>query len=100
MLDMRALAFVRVPVLSEQITVTDPSVSTVFNDLHNTLFFFMIFAVMVRLHGQLVSVRGPKDSKLPSSDCNRETFGNKRNCDTDAVHNQDGNSNPIRVGFS
>ena len=45
------LTFVRVPVLSEQITVTDPRVSTVFNDLHNTLFFFMIFAVMVRLQG-------------------------------------------------
>ena len=45
------LAFVRVPVLSEQITVTDPRVSTVFNDLHSTLFFFMIFAVMVRLQG-------------------------------------------------
>ena len=45
----KILAFVRVPVLSEHITVTDPSVSTVFSDLHNTLFFFMILAVMVRL---------------------------------------------------
>ena len=61
----------RVPVLSEQITVTDPSVSTVFNDLHNTLFFLMIFAVMARLQGQLVSVRGLKNCRLPSSDCNK-----------------------------
>jgi hypothetical protein len=39
---------VRVPVLSEQITLTAPSVSTVFNDLQSILFFRMRFAVMVR----------------------------------------------------
>lgn len=37
-----------VPVLSEQITLTEPSVSTVFNDLHRILFFRIRFAVMVR----------------------------------------------------
>lgn len=45
----QVLTLVKVPVLSEQTTVTDPSVSAVFNDLHSTLFRFMIFAVMVRL---------------------------------------------------
>lgn len=39
---------VRVPVLSEQITETDPSVSTVLRDLQRILFFFMRLAVMVR----------------------------------------------------
>ncbi len=37
----------RVPVLSEQITLTDPKVSTVFNDLQRILFFRMRLAVMV-----------------------------------------------------
>ena len=40
---------VNVPVLSEQMTETAPNVSTVFKDLHNTLFFFIRFAQMVRL---------------------------------------------------
>jgi hypothetical protein len=39
---------VRVPVLSEQITLTDPRVSTVLSDLQRILFFRMIFAVIVR----------------------------------------------------
>lgn len=43
------LTSVSVPVLSEQMTDTDPSVSTVFNDLHKTLFFRIIFALIVRL---------------------------------------------------
>ena len=38
---------VRVPVLSEQITLTDPRVSTVFKDLHRILFFRIMFAVIV-----------------------------------------------------
>lgn len=36
-----------VPVLSEQITLTDPSVSTVLRDLQRILFLRMMFAVMV-----------------------------------------------------
>jgi hypothetical protein len=42
------LAFVRVPVLSEQITLTDPRVSTVFRDLQRILFCRITFAVMVK----------------------------------------------------
>jgi hypothetical protein len=42
------LFFVRVPVLSEQMTETEPRVSTVFSDLHRILFFRMIFATMVK----------------------------------------------------
>lgn len=38
---------VRVPVLSEQITLTEPKVSTVFNDLHKILFFLIRLAVIV-----------------------------------------------------
>jgi len=41
--------FVRVPVLSEQMTETDPRVSTVFRDLHRILFFLIRFAVIVKL---------------------------------------------------
>lgn len=40
---------VSVPVLSEQMTDTAPSVSTVFRDLQRILFFRMILAVMVKL---------------------------------------------------
>lgn len=43
------LTFVRVPVLSEQMTETEPRVSTVFSDLHRILFFLMILATMVKL---------------------------------------------------
>lgn len=39
--------FVRVPVLSEHITLTDPRVSTVFRDLHKILFLRIRLAVMV-----------------------------------------------------
>lgn len=42
-----AHAIVRVPVLSEQITLTEPRVSTVFNDLHRILFRRIMFAVIV-----------------------------------------------------
>lgn len=42
------LTFVRVPVLSEHITLTEPRVSTVFNDLHKILFFLIRLAVMVK----------------------------------------------------
>ena len=38
---------VRVPVLSEQMTLTDPRVSTVFKDLQRILFFRIRLAVMV-----------------------------------------------------
>jgi hypothetical protein len=38
---------VSVPVLSEQMTLTDPRVSTVFKDLQRILFFRMRFAVIV-----------------------------------------------------
>lgn len=38
----------RVPVLSEQITLTDPSVSTVFRDLQRILFWRMMLAVIVK----------------------------------------------------
>jgi hypothetical protein len=38
---------VSVPVLSEQMTLTDPRVSTVFSDLQRILFLRMIFAVIV-----------------------------------------------------
>jgi hypothetical protein len=41
--------FVRVPVLSEQMTDTAPRVSTVFKDLQRILFLRMRLAVMVRL---------------------------------------------------
>jgi hypothetical protein len=41
--------FVRVPVLSEQMTETAPRVSTVFKDLHKILFLRMRLAVIVRL---------------------------------------------------
>lgn len=40
---------VRVPVLSEHITETEPRVSTVFNDLHKILFFLIMLALIVRL---------------------------------------------------
>jgi hypothetical protein len=43
------LTLVRVPVLSEQMTETDPNVSTVFNDLQRILFFFMMLATTVKL---------------------------------------------------
>lgn len=46
---------VNVPVLSEQINVTEPSVSTVARDLQRILFFFITAAVMVR---QVVRVIG------------------------------------------
>jgi hypothetical protein len=39
---------VRVPVLSEHMTLTAPKVSTVFNDLHKILFLRMILAVIVK----------------------------------------------------
>ena len=42
------LTVVRVPVLSEQTTETEPKVSTVLSDLQRILFFFIKFAVMVR----------------------------------------------------
>jgi hypothetical protein len=42
------LTMVRVPVLSEQITLTEPRVSTVFKDLQRILFLRMMFAVMVK----------------------------------------------------
>lgn len=38
---------VRVPVLSEQMTDTEPRVSTVFSDLHKTFCFRIRFAVIV-----------------------------------------------------
>jgi hypothetical protein len=41
--------FVKVPVLSEQMTDTAPSVSTVFSDLHKILFFLIKLAVIVKL---------------------------------------------------
>lgn len=41
--------FVRVPVLSEQMTDTAPRVSTVFKDLQRVLFLRMRMAVMSRL---------------------------------------------------
>lgn len=41
--------FVKVPVLSEQMTETAPRVSTVFKDLHRILFLRMRLAVIVRL---------------------------------------------------
>jgi hypothetical protein len=44
-----ALTLVNVPVLSEQITETDPRVSTVFKDLQRILFFLMMFATIVKL---------------------------------------------------
>lgn len=43
------LTFVNVPVLSEQMTETEPSVSTVFKLLHKILFLRMMLAVMVRV---------------------------------------------------
>lgn len=46
---LEAHTAVRVPVLSEQITETEPRVSTVFNDLHKILFFRIMLALMVRL---------------------------------------------------
>ena len=45
---MIRLTVVRVPVLSEQMTDTEPSVSTVFRDLQRIIFFFIRLAVMVR----------------------------------------------------
>lgn len=43
------LTWVSVPVLSEQIIETDPSVSTVLSDLHRILFFRIMLALMVML---------------------------------------------------
>ncbi len=40
--------FVSVPVLSEQMTETDPKVSTVFKDLHKIWLLFIILAVIVK----------------------------------------------------
>lgn len=45
---LKLLTSVRVPVLSEQMTETEPRVSTVFRDLHRTLCFRIRFAVIVR----------------------------------------------------
>ena len=45
----RGLTLVNVPVLSEQTTDTAPRVSTVLSDLHRILFFFIRFAVIVKL---------------------------------------------------
>lgn len=45
----RKLTLVSVPVLSEQMTDTEPSVSTVLSDLHRILFLRIILALMVRL---------------------------------------------------
>ena len=42
------LTSVRVPVLSEQMTDTDPKVSTVLSDLHKTFCFRIRFAVIVK----------------------------------------------------
>jgi hypothetical protein len=42
---------VRVPVLSEQMTLTHPRVSTVLSDLHKILLLLIIPAVIVRLNG-------------------------------------------------
>jgi hypothetical protein len=47
--ELGSSTFVRVPVLSEQMTDTAPSVSTVFKDLQRILFLRMRLAVMVRL---------------------------------------------------
>ena len=47
--DSEEHTFVKVPVLSEQMTETAPRVSTVFKDLHKILFLRIKFAVMVRL---------------------------------------------------
>jgi hypothetical protein len=44
-----AHTFVKVPVLSEQMVLTEPKVSTVLSDLQRILFFFMICAVIVKL---------------------------------------------------
>ena len=46
--DLSLLTLVNVPVLSEQMTETEPKVSTVLSDLHRILFFFIKFAVMVK----------------------------------------------------
>jgi hypothetical protein len=43
------LTRVSVPVLSVQMTDTEPRVSTVFKDLQRTLFFFIRLAVIVKL---------------------------------------------------
>lgn len=45
----RKLTLVSVPVLSEQMTDTDPRVSTVLSDLHRILFLRIMLALMVRL---------------------------------------------------
>lgn len=47
-LDFRVTTLVNVPVLSEQINVTEPNVSTVARDLQRILFFFITAAVIVR----------------------------------------------------
>ena len=49
MLQREHLTFVKVPVLSEQMTDTEPKVSTVFKDLQRILFFRIMLAVIVRL---------------------------------------------------
>jgi len=45
---VRLYTLVSVPVLSEQMTLTEPRVSTVFKDLHRILFLRIRLAVMVR----------------------------------------------------
>ena len=49
MSDVVEPTLVRVPVLSEQMTETDPRVSTVFSDLQRILFFFIMLATTVKL---------------------------------------------------
>lgn len=57
---------VNVPVLSEQMTETEPSVSTVFNDLQSILFFLMMLATIVKL---VVSAMGrPSGIKATAAD--------------------------------
>jgi hypothetical protein len=48
-IDEESFTLVNVPVLSEQMTETEPRVSTVFNDLQRILFFLIILATMVKL---------------------------------------------------
>lgn len=60
------LTFVSVPVLSEQMTLTDPRVSTVFSDLQSTLLRRMMFAVMVKL--AVTAIGRPSGMKATATD--------------------------------
>ena len=92
---------VNVPVLSEHIVLTDPRVSTTFNDLHRILFRFIILATMVRLLQVRLSVnRASFETNTPCSNGNRQTLRYEGHRNTDTIDYQNWDGNPLQMRFS